>query len=335
MSKFLLSLLLIITSSFSSVPSATAADCPSDWGYKLPELRFDSKVKNLGQFQETYFTSTLGPTKSGGLIGKNPQLFSPLIQAKIDALGPNIAMKTMYVTSTKSFVQTKYNGGYGDWEFFGYPDAPSWILLWLGISNGTEVKFELTISQKGCSDLNLTSNTFTFRNIPTSEYGFDRYFENFPNGGTSRVLNFQELEAVKKSILNNIKVVEEKSRAGEITLLKLVRSDSGYGSDYLIVGLEPGGCASGRNTNSAPTVNPADVEVLTIPCKFGVLMPFEYPGGGGFTLISIHSITKGLNQPISAKESEVKKLKITCVKGKLIKKVTAAKPKCPAGYRKK
>ncbi len=335
MSKLLLSLLLIVSSSISRAPLANAAECPKDWGYKLPELRFDSNVKNLGQFQETYFTSTLGPTKSGGLIGKNTQLFSPLIQAKIDALGTNIAMSTKYVTSTKSFVQTKYNGGYGDWEFFGYPDAPSWILLWLGISNGTEVKFELTISQKGCADLNLTSNTFTFKNIPTAEYGFERYFETFPRGGTSKVLNFQELEAVKKSILNNIKVVEEKSRAGEITTLKLVRSDSGYGSNYLIVGLEPGGCASGRNTNSAPTVNPADVEVLTIPCKFGVLMPFEYPGGGEFTLISSHSIAKGIKPPTSAKESGVKKSTITCVKGKISKKVTGFNPKCPSGYKKK
>jgi hypothetical protein len=30
-----------------------------------------------------------------------------------------------------------------------------------------------------------------------------------------------------------------------------------------------------------------------------------------------------------------KKTTITCVKGKLIKKVTAVSPKCPAGYKKK
>jgi hypothetical protein len=31
----------------------------------------------------------------------------------------------------------------------------------------------------------------------------------------------------------------------------------------------------------------------------------------------------------------VKKTTITCVKGKLIKKVTAVKPLCPKGYKKK
>ena len=33
--------------------------------------------------------------------------------------------------------------------------------------------------------------------------------------------------------------------------------------------------------------------------------------------------------------AEKKKTTITCVKGKLTKKITAAKPKCPAGYKKK
>jgi hypothetical protein len=36
-----------------------------------------------------------------------------------------------------------------------------------------------------------------------------------------------------------------------------------------------------------------------------------------------------------AKAAAAKKITITCVKGKLTKKVTATKPKCPAGYRKK
>jgi hypothetical protein len=31
----------------------------------------------------------------------------------------------------------------------------------------------------------------------------------------------------------------------------------------------------------------------------------------------------------------VKKTTITCVKGKTIKKVTAVKPKCPAGFKKR
>jgi hypothetical protein len=40
-------------------------------------------------------------------------------------------------------------------------------------------------------------------------------------------------------------------------------------------------------------------------------------------------------QEAEAKAAAIKKTTITCVKGKLTKKVTAVKPKCPAGYKKK
>jgi hypothetical protein len=36
-----------------------------------------------------------------------------------------------------------------------------------------------------------------------------------------------------------------------------------------------------------------------------------------------------------AKAEATKKTTITCIKGKLVKKVTAVNPKCPAGYKKK
>lgn len=41
------------------------------------------------------------------------------------------------------------------------------------------------------------------------------------------------------------------------------------------------------------------------------------------------------NQEAEAKAAVLKKKTITCIKGKLTKKVTAVKPKCPAGYKKK
>jgi hypothetical protein len=40
-------------------------------------------------------------------------------------------------------------------------------------------------------------------------------------------------------------------------------------------------------------------------------------------------------QEADTKAAATKKTTITCVKGKLIKKVTAVKPKCPSGYRMK
>jgi hypothetical protein len=39
--------------------------------------------------------------------------------------------------------------------------------------------------------------------------------------------------------------------------------------------------------------------------------------------------------PSSVTKPVVKKITITCVKGKIVKKVTGTAPKCPAGYKKK
>jgi hypothetical protein len=40
-------------------------------------------------------------------------------------------------------------------------------------------------------------------------------------------------------------------------------------------------------------------------------------------------------QEAEAKAASLKKTTITCLKGKLVKKVTAVKPVCPKGYKKK
>ena len=40
-------------------------------------------------------------------------------------------------------------------------------------------------------------------------------------------------------------------------------------------------------------------------------------------------------QEAEAKAAATKKITITCVKGKLTKKITAIKPKCPSGYKAK
>jgi hypothetical protein len=39
--------------------------------------------------------------------------------------------------------------------------------------------------------------------------------------------------------------------------------------------------------------------------------------------------------PSASTKTVAKKVTITCIKGKTSKKVTAVKPKCPAGYKKK
>jgi len=47
------------------------------------------------------------------------------------------------------------------------------------------------------------------------------------------------------------------------------------------------------------------------------------------------SVAKALNPPKVVVSPTIKNTTITCIKGKLTKKVTAVNPKCPSGYKKK
>jgi hypothetical protein len=49
----------------------------------------------------------------------------------------------------------------------------------------------------------------------------------------------------------------------------------------------------------------------------------------------VPDLPKSTSANESAKKPAAKKVTITCVKGKLVKKVTAVKPVCPSGYKKK
>jgi hypothetical protein len=52
-------------------------------------------------------------------------------------------------------------------------------------------------------------------------------------------------------------------------------------------------------------------------------------------LEEIAKIKAAADKAAADKAATIKKKTITCIKGKTTKKVTAVKPKCPAGYKKK
>jgi hypothetical protein len=60
-----------------------------------------------------------------------------------------------------------------------------------------------------------------------------------------------------------------------------------------------------------------------------------YMSAKGFTFSSPTIKIKLSQGAVIVPAPMVKKSTITCVKGKLIKKVTATNPKCPSGYKKK
>ena len=88
-----------------------------------------------------------------------------------------------------------------------------------------------------------------------------------------------------------------------------------------------------------------EVKVATITAKYDAATDWLYLNGYGFTYSTPKLMIKFAKpveevKPIAevapvTVAPKVKKKTITCVKGKTVKKVTAVKPACPAGYKKK
>jgi hypothetical protein len=92
------------------------------------------------------------------------------------------------------------------------------------------------------------------------------------------------------------------------------------------------------NTRAAIEVLNPDGTTQVATTTFRVLNGYVYFRAAGFHFsvpkIKV-SVIDALPTPKKTTSASKKLSTITCIKGKLTKKVTAVKPKCPAGYRSK
>jgi hypothetical protein len=127
-----------------------------------------------------------------------------------------------------------------------------------------------------------------------------------------------------------------------------------------LLGINPPGCIDSINPNSIPPVNPVSVQINESNCQVGVFAPIQLSKSVKCTSCELSEKYKELISRLSndfrtddwsydlvlvdsffasgVTQSATQKPKaksITCVKGKLTKKVTAVSPKCPTGYKKK
>ena len=108
--------------------------------------------------------------------------------------------------------------------------------------------------------------------------------------------------------------------AGDMCLLQLVRARADCYLQPIVVA-------------AALQVDP-DRRYASATVFKDALNQFFHESGFIFSAATLASFLKGLFPPEDAKPA-AKKTTITCIKGKLSKKVTAVSPKCPAGYKKK
>ena len=355
---------ILVASTFAALlmignpTSSTAADCPDSWGITAPQLNVTSQttpvtfggistpVSGTSTLNEKVYKSSLTSpmiNMRGDIFVKNvnPSFLGSIAISKLGALGGNAAVTTSYISSTKSIYQWLVDGFFRGGE-------PSWILRWLGISNDSSVKYHLQIDVQGCPSFGLDSNSYTFNDLPTSEYGFDKFFSDFYGANTSgNAFTYLQLSALRALIQNNINTLQ-KTRTGQNSSL-ISMDDAGIGGEipYMFVGMSPGGCIDAQNPNSNPPFGPISVIVHSKPCTVGLIAEANSLASAPilvstFQILPDSSLLSNIpnnqstsNNKIATKDAPSKTIiqNWSCIKGKKVLNFSGSVKQCPNGFK--
>jgi predicted nucleic acid-binding Zn-ribbon protein len=371
-------------------PSAKASDCPDSWNIQKPNLVITSgaitSIDSRKGTENRAYTSSM-PSNIESITGdtfanKNYTLFrGQEVVQKLKQLGSNAEISATYVSSTKSPFQNldRARGKliYGDWLYLFGSTEEAWKLRWMGLSNGTNLAYRVSILVKGCKEFVIDSNTYTFNDLPQEEFGIDAFFQFFESKQSfGQKLSFRQIEISRENLVKNIAAIKATADGAGVGLERIDRQiESVLG--FLFVGMNPGGCLNVNDGgNSIPPWNAPYAALASTPCKVGVYSMYPDKGLSGVVLVTTFDAVRSAKAEAEAEakakaeaeakakaEAEVKakaeaeakaaaelkakqeaeakakaeaakkKSTITCVKGKLTKKVTAVKPKCPKGFK--
>jgi len=349
--KRILIVLGFVLASIPSVQNSNAADlvCPIAWTEKMPTFKLESVSGASNGMPYQRWSPSLVES-DGTLTDQN--LSSPL-NKRISSYGTNIEAKFTYQVSTKE-----------DFSVFKvfpfpltvFPTEEIYIRL-LGISNGDYIRYSLDAYVKGCEKVRLVSNSYQLNGLLEDGPGIEKYVEvnparNFNDQPTS----FADTDLLGSVFQKNVTSLLENPMVNKpVPILRAENNASDFYWNQFVVGISPSTCISTDQQS-----NPKSITFKSLPCKFGIygqslltefkregaLAKFKVPSRiydwtliGSFTATgkatTVEEKKPDTTKPTSvAKVPEIKKT-IICIKGKLTKKVTAAKPVCPSGYKKK
>ena len=374
MKRIVFAVLLSLTSTLIQVPANAATDgCPNTWNIKLPELSIKKYSKLSNNAKVYFYTSSLfGPDNStkqikglkypfdSSITQRFQQQYAlktilPEVYEKLNNLGRDAVWSSNYeIVSPNNQKIDKFQADY----LFGSPARP-WLLYFSGIGNGNQIKWNLNISIKACSDYKISSNIFTLNNLEMSSASIDDYFKNSATQSYN-LFDFKQEEIIRSRLDANKKLIEQARLNEKVALEQLGNNElGGKAFQYFYLGTNPADCIDSiSRSGDKDNVTPVSIVVKTSSCQVSVVADFSLGeqencvtgsctsdpnyesliknfkslGGDSWTgdLVEIDSFQ------INLKTSKIKLPQtITCTKGKVTKKVTAVSPKCPSGYKKK
>ena len=374
MKRIVFAVLLSLTSTLIQVPANAATDgCPNTWNIKLPELSIKKYSKLSNNAKVYFYTSSLfGPDNStkqikglkypfdSSITQRFQQQYAlktilPEVYEKLNNLGRDAVWSSNYeIVSPNNQKIDKFQADY----LFGSPARP-WLLYFSGIGNGNQIKWNLNISIKACSDYKISSNIFTLNNLEMSSASIDDYFKNSATQSYN-LFDFKQEEIIRSRLDANKKLIEQARLNEKVALEQLGNNElGGKAFQYFYLGTNPADCIDSiSRSGDKDNVTPVSIVVKTSSCQVSVVADFSLGeqencvtgsctsdanyesliknfkslGGDSWTgdLVEIDSFQ------INLKTSKIKLPQtITCTNGKVTKKVTAVSPKCPSGYKKK
>jgi hypothetical protein len=280
----------------------------------------------------------------------------PEVYEKLSSLGKDAIWSSNYEI-IGSNIRPSYINPSELSALFAVPVRP-WLLSYLGIGNGTKIRYQLKISVKSCGDYEISSNVYTFNTLENSTMSFDDFFKYSANPFIG-AFNFKQEELIRSRLENNKKLISQGSLNQVISLDRLgPRELDGKEFGYLFLGKNPTACIESINPNSYPAVNPVSVIVKAANCKVSIVTTValteqlncksstcsvdskydglvkkvqmnSYGDDWEYDRVEIGTFTVNLQKTQKSTSKS-----ITCVKGKLTKKVSGTNPKCPKGYTK-
>lgn len=335
--KRILLVSILIISTFMGSPSGSAESfpCPKTWTEKMPNFKLIpvSGISDGIPYQQ-WTAQLIEP--DGSFTNSNP--LSPL-NKKIASLGLNIDAQFGFEVSTKSdfsllkVMKPIENPNYTSILREIPPQEAS--LRSFGFMNGDYIRYYLDAYVKGCERLKLYSNGYQLNGLLEDGVGIDKYLQNPMLNESGNPTSFADSELVKSIFEKNISNIFANPVVDKpITIARPINQASNFYWTQYIYALSSPRCVVMDQPENLKTIT-----FKSLPCKFGIYAISKlndvkregalasWPQGRplfDLTLIASFNVA-----------NKVTVQSITCVKGKLIKKVTGVKPVCPAGYKKK
>jgi hypothetical protein len=349
--RLVLTLALFFGALMPTSTTAASLECPNTWQEKLPEMNIQTYKGKINGIPYVLLDNNLEGEE-------NLYKAAPSLMNKIKSYGSNVIAKIRFeVSDSESFAKVRkttfLNIGFGEIDY-----------LRNGIFNGDYIRLSINLEVKDCSPVVLYSNSRQVTGLGEAVTDIDSYISLMRNGDSgNRPLNFKEQALIKPLLKSVSEDLSGASKVGaRVPVARISNDEQVFYFGWQVMPISSGSCLTPGEWASTKSV-----VFNSFPCKFGLygvhsallterIGPFAYrksPASGGLFTEYTFPVLVGIfeakgssssnvseaelkaKQEAEAKVTATKKTTITCVKGKLTKKVTAVKPKCPAGYKKK